>query len=120
MTYIPDKIGLGQGKQLAQSQLTNSAASYYSPPANIEAKITRINITNTDSVKKWFTLWVDDDGTTYDNNTVQYYQIEIDPGSGLELCPEILMNNSSGNLAMQAEDTNVITATLYGIEYDVS
>jgi hypothetical protein len=120
MTYIPNKEAFAEKKQLAQAELTNSPVSYYSPAANIETSIDSIIITNTTNVDRWFILWVDDNGTTYNDTTVLYFEVEVPRNTSMELDKKIYMNDSTGNLAMEAEINSALTATIFGIEYDLS
>ena len=120
MSYITDRQNSGTKKQLAQARLAAGAASVYSPPANTETEITSIHICNTSGSSKEFTIYVDDDGTTYDATTVIFSTIALPANTTIEITAPIYMNNSSGNLAFFASVLNTVTVTIFGVEYDLS
>ena len=120
MTYIPDREGLSEPKQLAQEELTNSATSIYSPGTDEEVEITAIYISNRDGKDRWFNMWHDEDGTTYDDTTALFVEVDIPGDSTLVIEDPIYLNNAAGNLAMEAEANNDMTVTIYGKVTDVS
>lgn len=112
------------GRQLAQSRPSaTSAASVYSPGEQIVTQIQSIVVSNTGTGNLRFSIYHDEDGTTYDQTTALYFQealnsktnktIQFNYGSG------IWMRDTSGNLAVQTDTANDATFTVYGIEHHV-
>lgn len=120
MTYQPSKESFKTNKQIAQYQMEATAVSVYAPATNVETHIQTITIANTTTVNKWFSLWIDDDGSTYDDSTIMFHEVDVEPNTTLLLEVDIYMNNKLGNLAVQAETVNNLTITLFGSETDVS
>lgn len=120
MTFIPDKEGRGVNKELAQFEATTAPTSIYSPGTDIETVIRQITVANTSSTTKDFIVYLDNNGTTYDDTTTLFYQIDVPKNSSLQLNVFIAMNDVAGNLAVSASANNAITFSVYGTEYDVS
>ena len=112
-SYKRDEIK--ERKQLAQAELTTTATSLYTPNTNVETVITSIVITATSSQNRWISIFHDDDGTTYDDTTVLIDEQDISSSETFIYDNEIYMNGA-GNLAFEAEQSNIFTATIYGIE----
>lgn len=106
-----------QEKQLGQSCPTDSTAvSIYSPGASTTAIISTIHICNTSNENKKYSIFLDDDGTTYDETTALYYEVDIEKKSTHQIQTHLGMNNSSGNLTVQANSGNSLTFTVHGVE----
>lgn len=106
-----------QEKQLGQIRPANTTAtSLYSPPASTTTIIKSIVITNTTSSKTEFSLFIDDDGTTYDDDSVLYSTVEILGNSTVQIDTYWPMNNASGNLAVKTETADAINFTAFGVE----
>ncbi len=103
-------------KQIAQGRLTTTATSLYSPAASTVGIIKNITITNTSTLEHTFTLYVDDDGTTYDESTTIAWEIPAKPGRVIQIQCYIPMNDASGNFAVKSDSANAITITLFGAE----
>lgn len=97
----------------------NVAASLYSPAANVIAGIETIHVCNTTGTAATFRLFVDNDGTTFDettalefdkscpaNNSVEFHY----PGEGLP------MPDDAGNLGVRSGTANALTFTTWGYE----
>ena len=118
--YTPEKYEVS--KQLTQSELTTTPTSYYSPNDNVETfiPIGGMVIVNASNAARWFSMWVDDNGTgVVIGNRVEF---EKDIGSDATWVNnfEIRMNNSAGNLSFAAERNSVLTLTINGIERDIN
>jgi len=114
-------LNQGDFKQLGQLRPANTtAASIYSPGARIRAIVTSIVIANTTGSTAAFRLFHDDDGTTYDETTALAWDIDIaTKKDDISFTSDIriLMNNSSGNLAVRTGTNNALTFTVYGFEF---
>lgn len=110
-------------KQLGQSRPNlTTAASLYSPAASVEAAF-RILICNTTAASAKYSIYLDDDGTTYDETTALAFSQDIGANETISFPPsndKIVMNNSSGNLAVQTDTADALTFTILGEEFDQS
>lgn len=106
-----------QEKQLGQLRPANTtAASLYSPGASTTAIIKSIVVCNTTGGAPAFRIFIDDDGTTYDETTAHYYDAVMEANETLQIDTFWAMNGSSGNLAVRTDTANAITFTAHGVE----
>ena len=106
-----------QEKQLGQLRPANTtAASLYSPGASTTAIIKSIIIANVSGAAATFRIFLDDDGTTYDETTAHYWDISIAADTTVQIDTYWAMNNSSGNLAVRTDTNDAITFSCYGVE----
>lgn len=105
-----------QEKQLGQARPSDtSAVSIYSP-SNVTAIIKSIWVCNTTASQVSFRIFVDDDGTTYDESTALFYDVTIDANTTMEIDTFAAMNNSNGNMAVRTGTANALTFTVFGAE----
>lgn len=104
-------------KMLGQAMATAEAVSIYSPGASTEAVIKVITVCNVTNNIVTVSIYRDDDGTTYDITTAVNYQQPVPAKSTAYFNVYYCMNNSNGNIAIQAGATNSLTITLDGIEF---
>lgn len=109
---------LAQSSQLAQLRPANTAANG-AFQADVETEVTLIVICNTTGADRRFSIYHDDDGTTYSDDTA-LYRSELVPanstvvielmhaGGGISMAP-------GGNLAVQSDSASALNFTLYGI-----
>ena len=110
-------MGRFQEKQLGQSRPSGtSAVSIYSPPADTTAIIKTITITNVSNASLRYKLFIDDDGTTYDETTTMAWDISLAKQTSVFIETYICMNNSTGNFAFEIDSANDATITLFGVE----
>lgn len=106
-----------QEKQLGQLRPGDtSAASIYSPGENVTAIITSIFVCNTTGNTPNYRIFVDDDGTTYDQTTALYYDNAMNANTTEKIQCFIAMNNSNGNIAVRSSAASEITFTIFGSE----
>ena len=103
--------------QLAQQRVNGtSAVSVLSPSSGqtyiIPAK--GITILNQSGAACNATLYLDDDGTTYDETTQILGTIAAQPGIPLHYDGPITMNNASGNLALKPSVSDALTISIWG------
>ena len=104
-------------KVLGQLRPANTtAASIYSPPANSAVQIDKIVISNTSGAAANIRLFIDDDGTTYDQTTALVYDLPLAGGDWIEIDGPIGMSNSAGNLAGRTSVNDALTFTVFGRE----
>ena len=107
-----------RSKVLAQLRPADTnAASLYSPPDNRTVEITALLVCNQSGSAATFRIFLDDDGTTYDQTTALYYDVPL----GADLTWEITVKGwgmivTAGNLAVRSSVGNALTFTLFGKE----
>ena len=106
-----------QEKQLGQKrENSTNAVTVYSPGASTTAIIKGIIIANTSGAAATYRLFLDDDGTTYDESTALAWNVPIVADSVIHIDTFHAMNNSSGNFAYRSSVANALTITLFGAE----
>lgn len=106
-----------QETQLAQGEIANSATSIFSPSVEGTTYIIKqIVICNHEASADTFGLWLDEDGTTYDDTNVLFEDIPIAANSSIILDLFWPMRNRSGNLAAKAATVSTLTITVFGAE----
>ena len=100
-------------QQLAQKRPTGtSAVSAFSP--SVKTVIKSVVICNTTSQATTFSIFIDDDGTDYDEDTAVFFDAPIGANTTVEACTYWPMANSDGNAAVQSGANNAITFTFFG------
>jgi hypothetical protein len=100
---------------LAQSRPAGtSAVTLYSPTQPQQPILKRIWIVNTSAGTAKYSLYFDNDGTTYDQTTAVAYQIQLGAGVTEYIDLEIPMNVSTGNFAIQTSVASAFNFTLFG------
>jgi len=109
------------GSQLAQSRISDTTAtSLYSPANGLATLITEVWIANNTAGAIAARLFLDDDGTTYDQSTALYYDKSIGANDTLRVSDlKIWMKNTSGNLAGRSATGNALTFTVFGVEHEL-
>ena len=106
-----------QEKQLGQHRINSTTAtSLYSPGASTTAIIKSIVVCNQSGVARTFRLFLDDDGTTYDQTTALYFDVAIAIDTTVQIDTFWPMNNSAGNLATSNSVADSLTFTAFGVE----
>lgn len=106
-------------KQLAQKRPATTAASkIYSPAANGITNITSIFVTNTTGSAGTFSIYNDKDGTNYSSDTALYLSVAIAANTTILLTfdEELILQDSTSTLGVQAGTAGSLNFTLYGIE----
>ena len=104
-------------KQLGQLMPTNTtAASLYSPGASTQTLIKSIVVCNTSAGAVTYRIFHDDNGTTYDTTTALYYDVSLAGNTSIILSLNLVMDDSTGNLAVRTSSANDLTFTCYGAE----
>ena len=105
-------------KQLAQLRPADTnAASLYSPPDNTTAQLTRLFICNQTANTPTYRVFLDDNGTTYDESTALFYDNAL-AANDTEIIDltGVGMRDTTGNLAVRSSANSEITFTLFGFE----
>ena len=105
-----------QEKQLGQSRPSGTtAASIYSPSSGT-AIIKTIIVCNTTASAAAFRIFVDDDGTTYDETTALFWDVSVNGYETVEIDTFAAMNNTAGNMAVRTDTSLALTFTVFGAE----
>jgi hypothetical protein len=103
-------------QQLGQArENSTNAVSVYSPGASEEAIIKSIIVANTSGADATVRIFVDDDGTTYDESTAIAWDVTIPADSVWDFETTICMNDATGNLAYRSSVSNALTVTVNGV-----
>lgn len=108
------------GVILAQSRPANTnAASVYSPGSGVQAEITQILVCNTTSNTPTYRIFLDNDGSTFDETTALYFDNAMAANSTEELIQHgsWWITDPSGNLGVRSSAANEITFTFFGVEH---
>jgi len=106
-----------QEKQLAQRRDNDTSThSLYSPGASTTTIVREIIFCNTSGSGATFRLFLDDDGSTYDQTTALFYDMSVPADQAYSISGFFPMNNSSGNLAYSQNTANAFTITVFGVE----
>jgi hypothetical protein len=105
-----------QEQQLGQVRNTvgGTAESAYSPGASETAIIKSITVCNQSASADTYRIYLDDNGTTYSQETALFYDIAISAGETHLLSVYWPMDDSTGNLAVEAATTDAVTFTVFG------
>lgn len=105
-------------KQLGQQRPATggSAVSLYSPGASTTGIIKSLTVCNQSGASATYRIYVDDDGTTYDQTTALFYDVTIDANETHVLSVYWPMNDATGNLAVESDTNNALTFTAFGLE----
>jgi len=106
----------GQLGQLRPADTT--AASLYSPAASVSARLTRMTVCNNTGGAVTCRIFLDDDGSTYDEDSAIYYDKSVPANDTLpvEEIRGVYMNNSAGNLAVRSATGDALNFMVWGIE----
>ena len=106
-----------QEKQLGQHRINSTTAtSLYSPGASTTAIIKSIVVCNQTAGAATFRIFIDDNGTTYDESTALYFDVAIVANTTIQIDTFWPMDNSAGNLATRTDTANALTFTAFGVE----
>ncbi len=105
---------------LAQSRPGDTnAVSVYSPPASTNAEILSIVVCNTTDASQEFRIFLDSDGTTYNETTSLFWDIPVPAESTIQIDAGWWLNESAGNLAVRTDLASAFTFTVFGAEYNI-
>jgi len=99
------------------SQLTASAATYYTAPNGTGAKINNASAMNTDSSARTFTVHIVPSGGTASNSNMVINAKALQPGETYN-CPELVGKNimTGGTIQALASVTTTVSFQVSGIE----
>ena len=105
------------GSQLAQTRPANTtAATAYT--ATRATEVTRIIVANSSTATQ-FSLFHDDDGSTYSQATALFYTVAIEANSTVDVVFADgyggIVVSPSGTIGVKTEAANNLTFTVYGV-----
>ena len=104
-------------KYLGQARENSiDAVSVYSPASDVTAIIRTIMLANTSGNPATCRVFIDNDGSTYDETTALAWDIDVPLDTSLQIDGWFVMDNSLGNLAYSSSVANAITISVYGAE----
>lgn len=94
-----------------------NAASIYSPPKQAIGIVRQILVCETAGGAATYRIFLDEDGTTYDESTALFWDNAI-AANTTELITALgwALKNSAGNLAVRSSVANALTFTVFGVE----
>lgn len=102
-------------QQLGQLRPANTtAASVFSPGANTEAIVHNIVICNTSGASAKYRLFIDDNGTTYNETTALAWDVTLPADTTDIFEVKLTMNDATGNLAVRTDTNDALTFTVSG------
>ncbi len=106
-----------QEKQLGQLRPGDTtAASLYSPGASTTGIVSSVVISNVGTVSANYRLFVDDNGTTYDETSSLAWDVSLPANTTDVWTEKITMNDATGNLAVRTDIASALNFTAFGIE----
>jgi hypothetical protein len=107
-----------QEKQFGQARPSDiNAVSIYSPVSSGTTGIVLfINICNVTTSPANYSIYQDDNGSTYSENTAIHYNQTIAAETTVQLQVWLPMNDINGNLGVQTSIANALTFTVSGTE----
>lgn len=104
-------------KQLGQVRPADTnPVSLYSPGTGVSARLDPVWVCNTTGTAAKCRVFVDHNGTDYDQSTAKEYDLNIAGNTALPVGGPNKMNNSAGNLAVRTDTANALTFSVDGIE----
>lgn len=108
-------------KQLAQVRpASNVAASAVLKRPMTTLSISSVVVVNTTSGAATYSIFLDQDGSTYDQTTALYYNTALAANTTITIelnLPFPRHRSNSGNFAVQSNTANALTFTINGFEY---
>lgn len=101
--------------ELAQSRPSGTSATQVYQPTK-KATIKNIYICNTTASAVDASIYLDYNGTTYDQSTALFYSVEIAANATVVIDEQSIPITSQGNLAVQTSTADGLTFTFYGME----
>lgn len=100
---------------IAQNRFNNTTAnSLFSPARSEQYFLDELIVSNVSGASLTFRIFVDIDGTTYDQTTSLYYDITLKKGQTYEINLGFSLKSSAGNIAVQNSVANGVNWTLKG------
>lgn len=102
-------------KQLAQARPGSTPAAIYTCPSSTRAIAKSIMVTNTTNVDKTFSLFIDNDGNTYNATTAIFFNTVLRAKESKLIDSYFVIDTAGGSIGASASDVDV-TFTVSGGE----
>ena len=105
-----------QEQQLGQQRppTGGTAVSLYSPGASETGIVKSITVTNTSGASATYRIFVDDNGTTFDQTTAVAYDVTLGGGEFHVLSIYWPLDDATGAVGVECDTNNAITFTAFG------
>jgi len=105
---------MANNRLLGQARPSSTTAVTIYSANEQKAIITSIIVCNTTSPVTKFRIFVDDDGTTYDESTATHFDVTLAGNSTLMIDTQWALNNSAGSIGVRTSKANALTFTVFG------
>lgn len=110
MSYFQEKL-LGQARENS-----TSAVTVYTLPARTTAVVKNMTVCNQTGSVATVRIFLDDDGTTYDQSTALFYDLELQANETLSFTSFMGMSTAGGSIGYSNGTANAVTITIFGAE----
>tara|TARA_R110000851_G_scaffold113151_1_gene237665 strand:- start:255 stop:599 length:345 start_codon:yes stop_codon:yes gene_type:complete len=110
MSHLQEKI-MGQARENS-----TSAVTVYTLPSRTTAIIKSIVVCNTSGSDTTFRVFIDDDGSTYDQSTALFYDVDLPADETLTFDSFTAMSTVNGTIGYSSGLANAVTVTIFGAE----
>ena len=90
--------------------------SIFAPGAGEIVVVKGIHVANPTGTARTYRIYHHNTGATYDATTALYYNVNLAANTSIHLPVFIVMDNSAGNLAVEASAASSLTFTAYGVQ----
>jgi hypothetical protein len=112
-----NSASLVQWKMLGQTRpAVTTNIAMFNPTSTSQTQITDIYITNRNAGAQTFRIFIDDNGSTADINTLRWYDYVIQKNEVIHITDKLWMNDVAGTFIFRSSVANDLTCTVYGIE----
>ena len=91
-----------------------TAVTIFSPDEGVPVMLRQLFICNTSGSNRTYRLYLDNDGTTYDESTAFAWDAVVEAGTTEIVDLDVPMRDSAGNIAVRSDLSRGLTFTLYG------
>ena len=106
-----------QEKILGQVRPTDATnTTLYTLSALTTVIITTIHVCNTSSSDVTFRIFADAIGSTYDETTAIYYDVELTSNETIKIQTHIGLDTAGGTIGVRTNNGNTLTFTANGVE----
>lgn len=94
---------------------STTVVSIYSPALNEIVEIKEVIVCNTTAAAHDFSIFLDHDGTSYDEGTALYFDEALAANTTKQIETSWWMRDSAGNMAVKTDTNDAFTFTVFGI-----
>ena len=101
-------------EQLGQLRPANTTAASLFSPTSGEVLVKTVTVANVSAASAKFRVFHDDNGTTYDETTALFWDVEVPVGTSAVIEINVMMDDASGNLGVRTDTASAFNFTVYG------